>query len=329
MTVLWVKTVAGIFLLVLSALFSLAETAFMSLSRVQLGRLSRAWPGRLDFWENDPDKVLVVLLLMNNLVNAGLGVLAVSMAWDAQNVGVPFYWGKFLFPFGVGTVVVLFAEVVPKSLARARAESSALFLAPLVCAMTGVFGWPMQGLLKKVESFLAWLSRTVRTEQSQWDVSVIRALLDNAPVTHPLRRVLNNVVGFAQTPVSAVMTPRTEIAAVNLSMAKDPLLSRMVNTGYSRVPVHRGALESTVGMIYSKDLLTQWRSGALIALEDLVRPLPRIRANTPLARVLRDFRKGHHHMALVTDDHEKIIGLVTIQDTLEAIVGDIAPEVRR
>lgn len=94
MTLLGAKLLLGLFLTVLSAGFSLAETSFMSLSRQQLARLAVAHPGRLDFWRRDPDRALAVLLLLNNFVNAGLGVLSVSMALAAaEGLGIPFAWG--------------------------------------------------------------------------------------------------------------------------------------------------------------------------------------------------------------------------------------------
>jgi CBS domain containing-hemolysin-like protein len=328
-TILLWKTVGAVLLFVFSASLSLAETAFMSLSRLQLTRLSRARPGRLDFWQNDPDQALAVILLLNNLVNAGLAVLSVSMALDAADMlHFPFEWGRVLFPVASAIVVIALCEVAPKVVARAHSEPLALALAPMIELFTRWLGPLMQGLLERVGSLLSWLSRTARTERAQWDHNVIRALLDNAPMGTPLRRMLKNVVGFAQTPVSAVMVPRSEIASVDLRLGVDGVINRILSSGYSRLPAHRGSIDGVVGMVYSKDLLAQRRSGPLIALDDLVRPLPRVTPTAPLARLLRDFREGHHHMALVADPAGKVVGLVTLQDTLEALVGDIAQEPR-
>ncbi|MBK8575504.1 MAG: DUF21 domain-containing protein [Elusimicrobia bacterium] len=329
MTIFFLKSVAVLLLLGFSASLSLAETAFMSLSRLQLSRLSRARPGRLDFWQQDPDRALAVLLLLNNLVNAGLAVLSVSMALDAVEVfHLPFRWGRVIFPVVGGAVVILFCEVAPKVVARAYPEPLALALAPLIRGFTRTFGPLMQGVTDRVGTLLSWLSRTVRTERAQWDQNVIRALLDNAPLGFPLRRMLKNVVGFAQTPVSAIMVPRAEIASVDMRLGVDGVIHRILSSGYSRLPVHRGSVDGIEGMVYSKDLLAQRRSGPLIALEDLVRPLPRVSPEAPVARLLREFREGHHHMSLVVDRSGKVVGLVTLQDTLEAIVGDIAQEPR-
>lgn len=329
MTALLFKGLIALMLFILSAGFSLAETAFMSLSRVQLARLIRARPGRLEFWHRDPERALAVLLLMNNLVNAGLAVLSVSMALDAEAVfRFPFHYGQVVFPITGGILLLLFCEVGPKVVARAYSEPLAVTLSPTVRVLTDVFGPLMEGLLQRVGGLLSWLSKTVRTERAQWNQDVIRALLDNAPVGHPLRQVLKNVVGFAQTPVSAILVPRAEIAAVDLRGGIDAVIHRIMTSGYSRLPVHRGSIDSIEGMVYSKDLLAALRSGPLIALEDLIRPLPRVPVDAPLARLLRDFREGHHHMALVVDRGGKVLGLVTLQDTLEVIVGDIAQEPR-
>lgn len=329
MTVFLLKGVLLLLLFIFSAGFSLAETAFMSLSRLQLARLARARPGRLNFWQRDPERALAVLLLLNNLVNAGLAVLSVSMALDAAAVlHFPFQYGQLVFPITVGAVLILLCDLGPKVVARAYSEPLAVALAPAVRVLTEVFGPLMQGLLQGVGALLSWLSRTVRTERGQWNQDVIRALLDNAPLGHPLRQMLRNLVGFAQTPVSAIMVPRAEMAVVDLRAGLDAVIRRILTSGYSRLPVHRGSIDSIEGMVYSKDLLASLRSGPLIAFEDLIRPLPRVSVDAPLARLLREFREGHHHMALVADRHKKVVGLVTLQDTLEAIVGDIAQEPR-
>lgn len=329
MTLFLLKGVGALALFILSAGFSLAETAFMSLSRLQLVRLARARPGRVEFWQSDPERALAVLLLMNNLVNAGLAVLSVSMALDAAVVfHFPFHYGQVVFPLTGGLFLILFCEVGPKVMARAYSEPLAVALAPTVRVLTDIFGPLMEGLLQRVGGLLSWLSKTVRTERAQWNQDVIRALLDNAALGHPLRQVLKNLVGFAQTPVSTILVPRAEIAAVDLREGIDAVIRRILTSGYSRLPVHHGSIDSIEGMVYSKDLLAALRSGPLIALEDLIRPLPRVSADAPLARLLRDFREGHHHMALVADRNGKVLGLVTLQDTLEAIVGDIAQEPR-
>lgn len=323
------KLILSVFFFFFSALFSAAETAFMSLSRIHLSRLDKAHPGRLRFWQKDPDRALTVLLFLNNLVNAALGVLAVSMSLDvARRLGIPFLWAGAVIPPVTAALLILLGEIAPKIFARHAPERLALVLAPPTERVVRALGPLTQGLLKATGTLLSWLSRTVRTERAQWNASVIRSLLEGAPAVRPIKDLLQNVIRFGAVPVREVMVPREEIFAVDLTLGRDALLRRALRSGYSRVPVHRGSLDNLRGMVYAKDLLAQWRGGGLISVDDLVRPLFRVTPETPLAQVLRVFRQGHHHMALVADAHGRTIGLVTLQDALEAIVGEIAPEPR-
>lgn len=327
MTEFLFKLFAAALILGVSALFSLAETAFMSLSRLQLDRLEKLRPGRLAFWRNDPDRALAALLLMNNVANAGLGVLSVSLALDAAAfLGVPFQQGRLLFPLATALLVILLGEVAPKVFARSRPEPLAMALAPMTRFLSRRFGPLMDFLLKRTGRALSFLSRTVRTEKAQWDPAILRHLLEKSSVDRPIRRVLENLVEFGHRPVTAVMVPRSEMRAVDLRLDRNALVARVLETGHSRVPVHRGSLDAVQGMIYAKDLLAEQRSAALIAADDLVRPLPRVAPQMSLAELMREFRQGHHHMALVVDRLGGVLGLVTLQDALEAIVGDIASE---
>lgn len=329
MTLFFIKLGLFAAILSLSAAFSLAETAFLSLSRLQLARLTRLRPGRLDFWISDPDRGLAALLLMNNLANAALGVLSISLALDAVDVlGLPFSRGGVAFPTAAAGLVILLGELAPKVAARSRPDAIALFLAPFAEFFSRRIGPIMKGVLAGTGRLLSTISRTVRTEHAQWDPAVLHRFLEKSQVENSLRRVLQNLVGFGHTPVTAVMVPRDAITAVDLLWGRETVVSRVLASGYSRVPVHRGSLDGVHGMVYAKDLLAAVRGGALIAVDDLVRPLPRVPEETTLAEILRDFRQGHHHMALVVDGRGRVKGLITLQDALEAIVGDIAQEPR-
>lgn len=327
MTPLTVKLVLSFLLLLASAGFSCAETAFLSLSRIQLGRLRKAHPGRLDFWEEDPDRVLAVLLLGNSLTNVGLGVLSTGMALDLERLwGVPFRWGGWLVPAAVTLLVIVFGEIIPKVLARNYSEPAALALAGPVRGLARFLGPLLQGLLDRIGGLLSWLSRTIRAERGEWSAPVIRSLLQNAPLGPRLRSVLSNLLEFGNLPVSRVMVPRPEIFSVNLALPKREFIQKIMASGYSRVPVHRGSPDHIEGVVYAKDLLTFWRNESLLVVEDLVRPALRVAADTPLAHLLREFRQGRNHLALVIDRTGPLQGLVTLQDVLEAIVGEIGEE---
>ncbi len=321
------KLIISLLALLGSAVFAGAETAFMSLSRAQLSRLNKVYPGRIIFWQNDPDRVLSVIILGNNLTNAGLGVMSISLALDAERLwGLPFQWGGLLMPVLTAVIVIVFGEIIPKVAARNYSESLALFLARPIRLLTQWFGPLMQGLLVRIDVLLSWLSRTVKEKRGEWNVSVIRAMLDNASLTTRLRSVLNNLLDFGNLPVHRILVARKNVFAMDLSLPRKEFVRRILSSGYSRVPIYRGTLDNIEGLLYAKDLLAYWRSESLIVLEDIIRPILRVSVDAPLANILRIFRQGHHHMALVMDKNNRVQGLVTLQDVLEAIVGEMAEE---
>jgi CBS domain containing-hemolysin-like protein len=312
--------------LAVSALFSLAETSFLSLSRAQLGRLEKVLPGRLRFWMEDPDRALAVILLGNNLVNVGIGFLATALALDARTEwGLPFRWGNLLFPAAAGALVVLFGEILPKVAARLASERIALILAPFFRVLTGLFGPLVQFLVDGAGHLLEKLSDRVRTE-GPWDPHVMRGILESTPISGAARSLAAGALSFSRRPVEEVMVPREEVFSVDIGLPREEAIRRVLASGYSRVPVHRGSLDAAGAAIYAKDLLTARRESDLLVLEDLVRPLPRVEHGTPLLSILRRFREGRFHMALVTDGGGRVKGLVTLQDILEAIVGPVAEE---
>lgn len=326
MTLLLLKILLGGVFLLASIYTSLAETSLMSLSSQQLNRLRRAHPGRLDFWAQDPDRALAVLLLCNNAINVGLGVLSTSMAVDIETLwGLPLAWGVWLVGAVTALVVIVAGEIFPKVLARLYPEAFALGTASAARTLTDLLGPLVGGLVAASEKMLAALARVDRSKDEAWNVSVIRTILQSSGLTASLRSMLNNLLDFGKLPVGRVMVPREEVFAVDLSTRKEGFIKRILTSGYSRVLVTQGSLDNVVGLIYAKDLLTLWRSGSLIVWEDLLRPVPRVSPGMPLAQVLRDFRQGKNHLAIVVENG-KLEGLVTMQDALEAIVGAVAEE---
>ena len=158
--------------------------------------------------------------------------------------------------------------------------------------------------------------------------SELERILVNSAIPSGSRRILDNVMDFAGSTASDVMTSRGLIFSVSIHQPLKKTIEKIIQSGLSRVPVYSGSWDNILGILYSKDLLLAWRSGTLFVLEDLLRPVHYVRMDTPLPDLLREFRRGHHHVAMVTDTGQRrpIRGLVTIQDALEAIVGDIREE---
>lgn len=319
MTPVAFKILLGLVSLAISAVSGLAETSFLSLSRLQLARLEKARPGRLSFWAEDPDRTLAVILLINNLVNVGIGFLAAALALG----GSP--WATVVFPVVAAVVVIIFGEIVPKVIARLAPEKIALFLAPALQVAVRLLGPVVGGFVNGTSALLERISDRVKAEGS-WDPHVMRGLLETTPLSRAARTVVTGLLDFGRRPVEEVMVPAEEIFAVGAFLPRSEIMRLVAASGYSRVPVHAGSLDKIQGVLYAKDLLAASRESDLIVLQDLIRPVARVPAATPMADILRLFREGHLHMALVTDRGGRVRGLVTLQDLLEAIVGPVAEE---
>src|SRR4029077_3027753 len=139
------------------------------------------------------------------------------------------------------------------------------------------------------------------------------------------RRILSNIRAFDQIKVRDVMIPRAHVVAARLEQGNERVFERIVRSGFSRIPVYFGNIDNILGIVYAKDLLVEWRSSGLLVLEDLLRLPYRIAPDAPLSVLLQGFRQGHH-LAVVTDSRGRTQGIVTVEDVVEAIVGDIADE---
>src|SRR5207244_4251015 len=140
------------------------------------------------------------------------------------------------------------------------------------------------------------------------------------------RQLINNVFDFTESTVESVMVPRTEIEALDAELSAAEMLDIFELTGYSRMPVYRDSLDNVIGVLLQKDLGRTVRRGRQVVLEKLIRPPIFLPTSVKLNDALRTLRRSREHMALVVDEHGGVEGMVTLEDLLEEIVGDIRDE---
>jgi CBS domain containing-hemolysin-like protein len=140
-------------------------------------------------------------------------------------------------------------------------------------------------------------------------------------------RMLHRIFEFSDSVVREVMVPRDRIVGINLNAKSEQALDILVEKGHSRVPVYRDSLDQVVGVIYARDLLVTVRHGGLFALPDFIRPVTFVQPDKRVAELLSEFQRDKTQIAIVQDAQQRTLGLVTIEDVLEEIVGDIQEEV--
>lgn len=331
-----IKIFLFFFFLSLSAFFSSSEIALTSLSAHNLRTLRHKYrilvPGLL-LWQKEPNRILTVVLIGNNLVNIGMMVLASSLALDFLPFWkgpIPGHWLTVIFPLLAIILIVSLGEIMPKIYGRLQSEMVTLYAMPFLYFFVLVLRPLITFFVSLANIFIAPFGKRLPTEVPFITPQEFKLLLQTREMEKLFRKevrlMLGRILDFAQKSVGEAMIPREKIFAINLNEPREKILSQVIRSGYSRVPVYKGTLDNILGIIYAKDLLYLWREGKLFLLEDLIRPVNFIPEKKKISELLREFKSGHNHLAIVVNEMGKISGLVTIEDLVEEITGEISDE---
>src|SRR3977135_636153 len=319
--------------LLVSAFFAASETALTGASRASMLRLSkqgRPEPGRVPSLFKMRERLIGALLLGNNIANIGASALATGIftAWFGE-VGV-------LYATAVMTVmVVIFAEVLPKTIAINAPDRISLLVArpmkltvyllgPLLTVIEAIVLALIKLLGIKIDAHQAILSPTERLR------GAVDLLHHEGKVEKHDRDMLGGLLDLRELQVSDVMVHRTEMVMINADLPPEELVREVLATEYTRIPLWRDKPENIVGVLHAKDLLRAIRAsdGDTTAIDVSTIALPPwfVPEMRPVSEQLKAFRRRKTHFALVVDEYGEVEGMVTLEDILEEIVGDISDE---
>lgn len=329
----WIAFSIVIGCLLVSAFFSASETALTGASRASMLRLSKQGNGEATVVSglmSMRERMIGALLLGNNIANIGASALATGIftAWFGD-VGV-------LYATGVMTVlVVIFAEVLPKTVAINAPERVSLLVArpmrltvfllgPLLTVIEGIVRVLMRLLGIKIGAYQAILSPTERLR------GAVDLLHHEGKVEKQDRDMLGGLLDLRELQVSDVMVHRTEMTMVNADLPPEELVREVLASEYTRIPLWREKPENIIGVLHAKDLLRAIRAneGDMSAIDASAIALPPwfVPEMRPVSEQLKAFRRRKTHFALVVDEYGEVDGMVTLEDILEEIVGDISDE---
>jgi putative hemolysin len=317
----------------LSAFFSAAETAFMALNRLRLRYQAESGDkkaGTIQKIVSNPDRLLGVLLFgvtVAEIAAASLLTYVLTSYFAKSHSEMTGLAGSILFSL----VVLIFCELTPKIISAVHPEgTSRRLLLPVRLAI-----W----LLSPFAAMAAWISNHLvralgmSTIASPFAHNVseeeIRAMIANSSgpgFANEKKEMLHNVFEIGATQVREIMIPRVEVTAVGIDEDISKILSVVTKTNYSRIPVYRNNFDNPVGILYVKDLLQYVQKAEVINLQLLLRPVHFVPDTARLDVVLRQFQSMHLHMAVVVDEFGGVEGIVTLEDLLEEIVGEIRDE---
>jgi putative hemolysin len=314
-------------LFLLSAFFSSSETALMSLDRLRVKYLvqkNRSGARRLEALLERPDRLLGAILIGNNLANIAISVLATGLF-------VRYYGerGELLAIFILTPFLLLFSEIGPKSYAAQYPEKLSFLVARPILLLISLLSpviWVVTALSRLFTRLLPGegANRPIISEDE------IRALINVGEQTGVVatnqRRMLHGVFELSQTRVRDVMIPRTEVIGIDGGSTLSEALALIQQSRHSRFPVYRESLDNIIGIIHSKDVLAAVDRAEPFSLERIMRPPYFVPDSKRVETLLQSFRRRHVHLAVVVDEYGGVEGIVTLEDVVEVIVGEIQDE---
>lgn len=319
-----IAMVCALVALILSGFVSGSEIAFFSLKPEQIEELEDANPtSRVLRLISVPERLLATILIANNLVNVTIVVLCNFALGPVFEGLAP--WLSFLLQTVILTfLILLFGEILPKLYATTNNLKWARFAAPGINAMMGLF-WPASAVLVKS----SWIvKRVISKPDDTVTTDDLSHALEITDVKNSDTEMLEGILRFGDTTASEIMTPRVDITDIDNDAPFDDVMKTVIDSGYSRLPVCVGSQDDIKGILYARDLLPYigvtppkgfvWQS--------LLREPYFVPESRRIDDLLEDFRRRRIHLAIVIDEYGGTQGLVTMEDILEEIVGDIDDE---
>jgi len=320
------KVIVMVFLLACSALISAAEVALFGLSQTDLNELEEdgSTQGKLIVGLLDkPKKLLATILITNNAINIGI-VLLFSSIGDTLFSNIEGTW-RFVLEVVVATFLILmFGEILPKIYAnRNRVQFSQIMAVPLK-GLNFLFT-PLSGPMRSATLFLEDKLGKKKSNLSVNHLSQALELASEGDTTKEEQKILEGIVTFGNTDTKQVMSPRIDIFALNEKMKFPEVLLEIKKNGYSRIPVFSENMDNVLGVLYVKDLLPYIERKSFNWMS-LIREPYFVPENKKLDDLLLEFQEKKNHLAVVVDEYGGTSGIVTLEDVIEEIVGDISDE---
>ncbi len=316
-----------VLLLVISGFFSGAETALIAANRYRLSYQAHrgdARAQRVVALLADRERLLSTILVGNNFANIAAAALATTLA-----IGLAGERGPIYATLLMTIVVLIFAEIAPKTLAARYPERVSYMVAGPISVLVKLL-YPIAGAAAAVASvILALLGRSggEPTAMSEEDIKGMISLGDEeVSITREKRNMLRGVLRLGDVAIEDIMVPRTKVVALDVDAPTHEMLETIRNSGFTRFPVCRGTLDDVIGVLNSKDVFRYSDRIDEMRIERLMRRPLFVPESAPLQVVLRTFQKQQQHLAIVIDEYGGVEGIVSLENVLEEIVGEINDE---
>jgi len=340
----WIEALGVLLLILLIGFFSASEVAVVSTRKSRMRELADEGNRKaaivLHFQKN-PEQFLATIhvgVITSLTLASGLGGIlafqhlvpalqASEVVWIRESSN----WISLgIISISIGSSVVVFGELVPKSLALRFAEVVALRFAPSLSVFAAIFHYPAKLLTLASNLFLAPFKDETTFMESRISEEEFKLILEEGTKSGVIDKTEHELIAsifeFTDTTAKEVMIPRPDVVALNINTPREKMVKIVLEEGYSRMPVYKDTIDNIIGVVYTKDLLGLLEYRDLIILQDIIRPAYFIPETKRISQLMRELQQKKLHMAVVIDEFGGTEGIVTMEDILEEIVGEIHDE---
>ncbi|MBQ9071420.1 MAG: HlyC/CorC family transporter [Clostridia bacterium] len=313
-----------LFCVLMSAYFSATETAFSTVNRIRLKTMAEDGnkkAARALKLTDNYDSLLSTILIGNNIVNILASslctILFIGLLKDNESLATT------LSTVILTIVILIFGEISPKSIAKESPEKFAMFSAPIINAFLTIFT-PLNWLFKQWKKLLKRIFKTDEevgiTEEEL--ISIIEEAEEDGNFEKSETDLIKSAIEFNELEVGDIFTPRIDITAVKSSATLEEIREVFKSSGFSRLPVYTEDLDNVLGILYYKDFFTK----DFTTINEIIKPVSFVTKNKNVNELMNELQEKKLHLAVVTDEYGSTAGIVTLEDILEEIVGDIWDE---
>jgi len=315
-------------MLIVSGLISGSETAFFSFQPAHLNKLKRSHGKRgkkVISLRNKPKELLATILISNNFINVGIVVISTYLTTLMFNLKSHPALTFLVQIVIVTSFLLIFGEILPKIYANKKPVAFSLFMVDIIAVLMWVFK-PLSMILVKSTAIIdkRLVAKKVPVSMSELSDAIDMTVDDSTPEEE--KKILKGIATFGEKEASEVMRSRVDVTAIDTEMLFHEVIQIVTESGYSRIPVYKESLDQVEGLLYIKDLLPLIEKREELDWKPLIRPAFFVPENKRINDLLQEFRNRKIHMAIVVDEYGGTSGIITLEDILEEIVGEISDE---
>lgn len=315
-----------IIFIILSAFFSMSETAFSSVNIVKLKsaveeRKSGAKKA-LDLATNF-DKTVTTLLIGNNIVNTALSTVAVGFF---AKLIIFNQWLDLASTLIITIILLIFGEIIPKTFAKNNPELIAIKVSYIVYLLSLLF-YPLVVLFKGLQHLVTRKSKEEKDIIDEEELSlIIEEMVDNDKIEEDEAELIKNVFDLKDRTVEDIMVPRIQMAAIEYGATLEEVKDFLLSHSYSRIPIYKNDKDNVIGVLFERDFYPAIIQNNRVAWKRLIRPVKFVSSQMKVDDLLVEFQNSKTHLAIVSGEYGEVLGLVTMEDALEELVGEIYDE---